>query len=375
MSAEYVLQALADLDRSGLKRSLHAIERIEGPRIWIEGRPLLNFCSNDYLGLSQDPSLREVLRDSDETSFGAGSSRLLSGTLRAHRELEADMAEFKGLAASLLFGSAYMANLGLLTTLAGPETTVISDRLNHASLIDGIRLSKAKVRVFEHARSEAVEKELRGSSGRRLIITESFFGMDGDRAPIEEYRTLAERFEADLVIDDTHALGVFGREGRGLADGRFPIQVCNLSKAAGAIGGFVLGDQPLVDLLVSRARTFIYTTSLPAVICSVGRRALELVRTSDDRRARLKELCEAFVSLARSRGFDPTTEGPVFPIRVGDAGRAIAASRALWDRGFFLPAIRPPTVPEGAARLRVSLTALHEPGDVEALVTAMGEAL
>lgn len=374
VSVDFVEAALADLERAGLRRRLRTIERIEGPHVWIEGRRFLCFCSNDYLGLAQADALREAYT-LDALPAGSGASRLLAGSFVAHRDLERKVAAFKGLPAALMFGSAYMANIGLLTAIADADATVVSDALNHASIVDGVRLSRARVEIVEHARPEAVEETLRRTRGRRLVVTESLFSMDGDRAPLDEYRLLAERYGADLVVDDTHAFGIEGDGGRGLADSRVRIQVCNLAKAGGAVGGFVLGSSRLIELLVSRARTFVYTTSLPPPLCRVGERSLELIVAAEDRRARLRALSDRFRFRAAEAGLPTAARGPIFPIVVGETDRAVAAAARLWERGFFLPAIRPPTVPPGTARLRISLTALHEPADVDALVDALAESL
>lgn len=374
VSVDFVEAALAELDRAGLRRRLRTIERIEGPYVWIEGRRFLCFCSNDYLGLAQSDALREAYAP-DALPAGAGASRLLAGSFEAHRDLERKVAAFKGLPGALMFGSAYMANIGLLTAVADVQTTILSDALNHASIVDGVRLSRARVEIFEHARVDAVEEALRRTKGRRLIVTESLFSMDGDRAPLHEYRRLAERFGAELVVDDTHAFGIEGDGGRGLADPLVRMQVCNLSKAGGAVGGFVLGSMQLMELLVSRARTFVYTTALPPPLCRVGERSLALLAAAEDRRAKLRALSERFRTRATEAGIRTAAQGPIFPIVVGETERAAAAAGRLWERGFFLPAIRPPTVPAGTARLRVSLTALHEPDHVDALLDALAESL
>jgi 8-amino-7-oxononanoate synthase len=374
VTVDFVESALAALDRKGLRRTLRTIERIEGPYVWIDGKRLVCFCSNDYLGLAQADALRESYAP-DGLPAGSGASRLLAGSFESHRELERGIARFKGLPASLMFGSAYMANVGLLTAIADGETTVLSDALNHASIIDGIRLSRGTTKIFEHLRPEAVETALRQSRGRRLIVTESLFSMDGDQAPLDDYWALAERYGAELMVDDTHAFGIAGEGGRGFADSRVRMQVCNLAKAGGALGGFVLGSEGLVELLISRARTFVYTTSLPPVMCRVGARSLELIASAEDRRTRLRELSNRLRTRAAEVGLRVQAAGPIFPIVIGATDRATAAAAALWERGFFLPAIRPPTVPEGTARLRISLTALHEPAHVDSLVDAISEIL
>lgn len=358
----YLEERLGGLRRDRLLRRMRLIEKVEGPWVTIEGRRVLCFCSNDYLGLSQ--SLQEPV-----SAAGTGGSRLLCGTLPEHVELEARMAAFKRAPAALMFNSAYLANIGLISSIADAETVILSDELNHASLIDAIRLSRARTVVYPHRDVEAVRKELRSAPGRRLIVTESLFSMDGDVAPLEDLQRLAREFDAALVVDDTHATGLLGEGGRGspLADA----QVCNLAKSGGLLGGFVLGSRALIDLLTTAARTLVYTTSMPAGVCRAAIRAIDAIESADAARERLRANIRRFAAGLRKRGLASAETGPIFPIVLGKTEAALAAGERLWGRGFFLPAIRPPTVPEGTARLRVSLTALHEPEHVDALLEAL----
>jgi 8-amino-7-oxononanoate synthase len=329
--------------------------------VTIEGRRLLCFCSNDYLGLGQQ---------AQEVSIGGtGGSRLLCGTLAEHVELESRMAKFKGAEAALLFNSAYLANLGLMTSLADAKTTVFSDELNHASLIDAIRLSKASIRIYPHRDMAALRRELESSGGRKLIVTESLFSMDGDLAPLGEIRELARQFDAVLVVDDTHATGILGEQGRGTSGA--DAQVCNLAKAGGLFGGFVVGSRRLIDLLTTAARTMVYTTSLPAGVCRAAIRAVDRLEAADRERAKLRDNVARFAAGLRKLGHPAGESSPIFPIVLGSADRALQAAERLWQAGFFLPAIRPPTVPENTARLRVSITSLHDPAHLDALLGAL----
>jgi 8-amino-7-oxononanoate synthase len=357
MLAEYVRSELETLRRSQLVREPRVIEGIHGPFVTVDGREVLSFCSNDYLGLGQDPRLAAAAGEAAaEFGWGSGSARTMSGTTRWHAALEEAIAGFKGLPAALFFPSGYMANLALVTTLADRQTTVLSDELNHASLIDGCRLSRAKVEVYPHRDAGAVERLLRSAGGRKFILTDTVFSMDGDLAPLEALRGLG----ADLVVDDVHGLGVFGPEGRGTLD--VPVQSGNLAKAAGGVGGFVAGSRDLIELIRSRGRSFLFTTAPPPAVCAAGIEALALVRKADDRRRRLWENIRLLGA-----------QSPIRTIVLGSNERALEASRALFERGFFVPAIRPPTVAPGTARLRVSVTAMHEREHVEALVDALGK--
>lgn len=355
MLSEFIRSELEQLRRASLVREPRVIERIRGPYVTLDGRECLSFCSNDYLGIGQDPRLAEAAaRAAAEFGWGSGSARNLSGTTRWHAALEEAIAGFKGLPAALYFPSGYMANLALVTTLADRETTVLSDELNHASLIDGCRLSRARVEVYPHGDVAAVERLLRADGARKFILTDTVFSMDGDLAPLDGLRRLG----ADLVVDDVHGLGVFGPEGRGTLD--LPIQSGNLSKAAGGIGGFVAGPRELIELIRSRGRSFLFTTAPPAAACAAGIEALGLIRKGEDRRKRLWENIR--ILGARS---------PIHTVILGSAERALEASRKLFDLGFYVPAIRPPTVAPGTARLRITVTALHEREQVEALVEAL----
>jgi 8-amino-7-oxononanoate synthase len=355
MLSEFIRSELEELRRSNLLREPRVVERIRGPYVTIEGRELLSFCSNDYLGIGQDPRLGEAaagaLRD---FGWGAASSRALSGTTRWHEALEESIAEFKKAPAALLFPSGYTANLGLITSIADAETLIVSDELNHASLIDACRLSRAKVSVYSHADAIAAGRALLQGGPQKFVLTDAVFSMDGDLAPLDEL----EKLGADVVVDDVHGLGVFGMHGEGSTRG--PIQSGNLSKAAGSVGGFVTGPRELIQLMKSRARAFLFTTSCPAAVCAAGIEAIRLIRLADDRRAKLWENIRLLGA-----------KSPIHTVILGSNERALEASRNLFELGFFVPAIRPPSVAPGTARLRITVTAMHEREQLEALLEAL----
>lgn len=355
MLAEFIRSELEQLRSANLIREPKVIDRIRGPFVTIDGKELLSFCSNDYLGIGQDPRLAEAAaRAAKEFGWGSGSARTMAGTTRWHAALEDAIAGFKGTPAAIFLPSGYMANLALVTALAGPDTTILSDELNHASLIDACRLSRARVEVYPHGDVAAVERLLKAEGSRKFVLTDTVFSMDGDLAPLEALRKLG----ADIVVDDVHGLGVFGPEGRGTID--LPFQSGNLAKAAGGVGGFVAGPHELIELIRSKGRQFLFTTAPPAAVCAAGIEALSLVRKGDDRRKRLWENIRILGA-----------KSPIHTVILGSNERALAASRKLYERGFFVPAIRPPTVAPGTARLRVTVTAMHERDHVEALVEAL----
>ena len=355
MLSEYIQSEVHELTRTSLLREAVVIDRFRGPFVTIGGRELLSFCSNDYLGIGQDPRVGEAAAQAlREFGWGAGSARTLSGTTRWHQALEEKIAEFKGAPAALLFPSGYTANLGLITSIADDQTLIVSDELNHASLIDGCRLSRAKVSVYPHGDAAAAGRALQSAAGRKFILTDAIFSMDGDLAPLGDL----EKLGADLVVDDVHGLGVFGPRGQGST--RAPIQSGNLAKAVGSVGGFVTGPRDLIRLVQSRARSFLFTTACPAAVCAAGIEALRLVGLAEDRRLKLWENIRLMGATS-----------PIRTVILGSNERALEASRRLFERGYFVPAIRPPTVAPGTARLRITVTAMHERDHLEALLEAL----
>lgn len=379
---DLLLAELGDLESRHARRACP--ELAGGSRVQVDllGQPALSFASNDYLGLATDPRLAEAAAGSAlRDGFGASAARLVSGDLPPHRALETTVASWIGRPGVLLFPSGYQANLGVLTALAGPEDLVVSDALNHASLIDGCRLSRARIAVYPHLDVSAADAVLQAAPAarRRFLVTESLFSMDGDTAPLAALANLAERHRAILIVDEAHALGVRGPRGRGLCAeaGIAPdVLIGTLGKAFAAAGGFVTGSQALRDLLLNRARTFIFTTALPGPVAAAATRAVEIAASpeGDRRRAALASLCETLTTkLMALRPTGPRRDGPIFPFLLGENERALAVSGELRRRGFFVPAIRPPTVPAGAARLRITLSAAHAPEHVSRLVAALAE--
>ncbi len=372
---------LEALDRQGLRRRRREITPLAGGRCRVEGRELLNFSSNDYLNLAHDPRVVAAAREAlDRAGVGATASALVSGRTPWHVELENRLARFERQPAAVLFPSGFAANVGTICALAGKDDTIFSDRLNHASLIDGCRLSQARLRIYGHDDLAGLEEDLRKcpASGRRLIVTDSVFSMDGDLAPLPELCDLAERYGAILIVDEAHATGVFGECGRGVAElqgveERVTVRVGTLSKAIGVLGGFVAGSQSLIDWLWNRARPQIYSTALPPVVCAAARAAIDIIESEPERRRCLLQLADEFRRKLAGAGVETIRNGvgPIVPVLLQTAERALHVARQLEEEGFLVAAIRPPTVPAGTSRLRISLTSGHRPADVEALAEAL----
>jgi 8-amino-7-oxononanoate synthase len=370
---------LAALEASGLARSRRVLQSPQGARVRVDGQDFLAFCSNDYLGLAGHPDLIAAARQgADDFGVGAGASHLILGHSEPHHALELALAAHLGLPRALLFSSGYMANIGTVTALAGRGDAVFADRLNHASLNDAAILSRAEFRRFPHADTTALGRLLERSRARRkLILTDAVFSMDGDIAPVPELASLAERHDAWLVLDDAHGFGVLGERGRGTlahCGVRSPriIYIGTLGKAAGVFGAFVAAGHEVVEFLAQRARTYIYTTATPPLLACALLRALELVIAEDWRRRHLLALVailRAGLSATRWRLLDSRTA--IQPLVIGDNEQAVALARRLAGRGLLVPAIRPPTVPRGTARLRISLSAAHGAGDVQQLAAAL----
>ncbi len=378
---EWIDEELASLERRGLRRRLTERDGRQASEIEIDGRRLANFGSNDYLALAADPRLAEAAAcAAREQGWGSGASPLITGRGPTHRRLEARLAEFEGTEASLLFSTGFAANAGTIAALAGPGDVVFGDRKNHASLWDGCRLSRADVRAYRHADCDHLEHRLAkaGRYRRRLIATDALFSMDGDLAPLADLSRLAERYRAMLLVDEAHATGVFGPGGRGAAEHlgverRVHVRVGTLSKALGSIGGFVAGSRSLVDWLVNRARPYVFSTAPPGAAAAAALAALEVVEGEPNRRRDL--LAEAASLRARlaEQGWDVgRSASQIIPVVVGEPDRATRLAAALRERGLLVPAIRPPTVPEGGACLRISLTHGHTREMIDRLVEALG---
>lgn len=380
---EWIPGELAALAEQGLRRGLEPIAGPQGPVVSLGGQDLVNLCSNDYLGLAADPRVRHAAaRAVERYGAGAGAARLVVGDLDLHHELEARLARMKGTESALLFSSGYHVNAGVVGALVGPGDAVFSDAWNHASIIDGCRLSRAEVHVYPHGDVAALSALLAASRARRrLVVTDAVFGMDGDAAPLREITGLCARHGAMLYLDEAHSTGVLGASGSGLAEalgvtGEVDVLMGTLGKALGSFGAFVAGSRMLTEWLVSRARTFVFTTALPPASCAAAIAALDVLEGEPGRRARLDALSVRMKAGLEERGFPMRgVVAPIFPVVLGEERRALEASRLLRERGFLVKAIRPPTVPRGTSRLRVSLTASHTPEQVDGFLAALREVL
>ena len=366
-------QELEKLTSQDLRRSLTTVEEaLPGGRVRVDGRVLLNLSSNDYLGLSQEPRLIAAAREAAARwGVGAGASRLVVGHLALHEEVEARLAEFKGTEAAVIFSTGYMANLGTISALVGPGDTVFCDRLNHASIYDGIKLSGANLARFPHRDLDRLEALLqKADSGRRLIVTDSVFSVDGDLASLKDLVELKDRYGACLMVDEAHATGVLGHRGAGLAAAlgltqRVEVHMGTFSKAMGSLGGFVAGDRRLIDYLHNRARSFIYSTALPPPVLGAIAAALDIVTQEPERRRYLLTEAERFRHTLTQAGFDILgSETQIVPVLAGDNARTLRLAARLRQRGVMAVALRPPTVPPGRSRVRFSLSAAHTSEDL-----------
>ena len=376
--SDWIDEALERIEAAGRTRRLvPAVARAAGPRAAVEveiaGRRVRVFSSNDYLGLSAHPEVREAAaRAAREEGMGTRGASLICGYTEAHEALEAALAALKGAEAALLFPTGFMANLAAISAVADRETEVFSDELNHASIVDGCRLSRARVSVYRHGDVDHLESLVRASTAaRRVVATDTVFSMEGDLAPLADLVELRRRYGLVLVADEAHATLVLGPRGGGLSEalgisGEIDLQVGTLSKAAGALGGFVASSERMKRLLVNTARPYIFTTALPLPVVAAARAALRVAAEDGSIRERL---WARVADLGRGLGLALAT--PIAPVVVGDEARAVAASRALLERGFHVTAIRPPTVPPGGSRLRITVSAAHTAADVADLVSAL----
>lgn len=374
--------ALAERQAQGLYRRPRLLERREGVHARLEGRDCLVFCSNDYLGLADHPVISAALAQAaSEVGTGSGAAHLISGHHREHEALEAELADWLGRPRALLFSTGYMANMGVINALAEPGDTVYEDVLNHASLLDGGWLSRGRMQRYAHGDVAALDAALAQTSGRALIATDAVFSMDGDLAPLPALAELAARRDALLVVDDAHGFGVLGNGPGsvahfGLTPDQVPVYIGTLGKALGTFGAFVAGSETLIDYLIQRARTYIYTTAPPPALAAATRAALGLARHDTWRREHLVDLVARFRDGARRLGLPlMASDTPIQPLWVGDAARAMALGAALLEAGYWVTPIRPPTVPPGTARLRITLTAAHTPAQVEGLLGALARCL
>lgn len=368
MTPDSIRDELEQLKERGLYREMRRVEGEQGPTLILEGREVLNFSSNNYLGLADHPALREAAKAAiDRYGCGSVASRLISGNMTLHEELEDKIASLKGIEAALVFNSGFQANIGIIPALAGEGDVIFSDALNHASIIDGCRLSRAKVVVYPHFDVDRLESDLKAahSSRRKLIITETLFSMDGDEAPLDRIVDLAARQGAMVMVDEAHATGVFGPNGAGVVaklglTQRVPVQMGTLGKALGGFGAYVAGSRALRELLINRCRSFIFTTSLPPAVLATAIAAIDLLYKEPQRRLALWHNCRAMREGLKNLRFSlRQSESQILPLIIGDAETCMAFSERLLQEGVFVQGIRPPTVPEGTSRLRITLMATH----------------
>ncbi len=370
----YLSTALDDLRAKGTHFKLRVLDDQQAPVCHYDGRQVINLASNNYLGLANHPKLIEAaLKATRELGVGSGAVRTIAGTMRIHMDLEEKIARFKNVEACVVFQSGFAANAGTVSAILGKEDFILSDELNHASIIDGARLSRAKIKVFRHkdvAHCEELLREIEKEPGRKLVITDGVFSMDGDIGPVDKLAPLAEKYGAIMMVDDAHASGVLGRNGRGSIDhfgmhGRVDVQVGTLSKAIGALGGYVCGSHDLIDYLYHRARPFLFSTSHPPSVAATCIAAFDILEQEPERIERLWSNTRYFQNELKLAGFNiggintPATETPITPIIVGEGRAAMDFSRALFEEGVMGTGIAFPTVPEGKARIRLILTSEH----------------
>ncbi|WP_158821572.1 glycine C-acetyltransferase [Granulicella sp. S156] len=371
---------LDDLRARGTYFRLRVLDDEQAAVCHYDGREVINLASNNYLGLCNHPKLREAaIAATEKYGVGSGAVRTIAGTMRIHMELEEKIAAFKGVEACVVFQSGFAANAGTVSSILGKEDFILSDELNHASIIDGARLSRAKIKVFRHkdvAHAEELLKEIQNEPGRKLVITDGVFSMDGDIGPVKQLCDLCDKYGAIMMVDDAHASGVLGRNGRGSVDHfgctqRVDVQVGTLSKAIGALGGYVCGSRDLIDYLYHRARPFLFSTSHPPSVAATCIAAFDLLEREPERIERLWSNTRYFQEQLKTAGFDiggkttPASETPITPILIGDGRKTMEFSRALFEQGLMATGIAFPTVPEGKARIRCIMTSEHTRGQID----------
>ncbi|MFH1367562.1 MAG: 8-amino-7-oxononanoate synthase [Elusimicrobiota bacterium] len=377
----YLAKELEKIKASGLYRSMRVVSSIPGREIIIDGKKCLNFSSNNYLDLAGHPDVIKASADAVHR-FGAGgtASRLITGTTELHIALEKELAKLKRKEDCLVFPSGFQTNLGVMSALAGEGDCIVMDELNHASLWDAAKLSKARIFAYEHCSISSLEKIMKRAEGeykKKLIVTDSVFSMDGDLAPLKEIAQLAKKSGCWTMIDEAHATGVFGKTGAGAAEhfeveDRIDIVMGTLSKALGSHGGFVCGSKELIEFLVNKSRAFIYTTSLAPACAGAALKALEIVNKDPERRKILLDNAEYFRDKLKKSGFNVlNSASQIIPVVTGEVSATLGISEKLFNNGIFAPAIRPPTVPEGKCRIRISLTSAHEKKDIDRLVNSL----
>jgi len=367
------------LKSKNLFREPKIISSLCGPEIEIEGKRYINFSSNNYLGLADSPLLKKsALKAIERYGVGTGASRLMSGTLKIHRDLEKRIAQFKREEDAMVFPTGFMANLGVISALVGSGDAVIVDHLNHASIIDGARLSHAKIFVYPHCDTRALERILKRGSAfqRRLVITDTLFSMDGDEAPLPEILKLCKKYESLLMVDEAHATGVFGKRGSGLVEeyglsGKIDVVMGTMSKALGGLGGYIAGKKTIIEYLRQKARTFIYTTSLPPSMAASSIRAIEYIKDNGRERRKYWKKIEYVRNELMDLGYNLLTScSQIIPVVIGPLDKIMDMQRYLFEQGLFILAIRPPTVPKGSARFRITIMATHKKEHLHKLFTA-----
>ena len=381
---KYISDELSKIKESGLYRELKVVGNAQDTRIDIEGKTYLSFCSNNYLGLANHPSVVNAVKKAvDEYGWGACASRLVSGNMTLHEALEKEISRFKRKDAAIVFPTGYMANLGVISSLVSGGDLVISDKLNHASIIDGCRLSGADFRVYAHCNMEKLETILKKTSkyNRKLIVTDSVFSMDGDLAPLPDIVRIAKEYNAMVMVDEAHGTGVFGENGRGVVehfnlDKEVDVVMGTLSKAIGSLGGYVCGDDDLISYLRNKARPFMYTTALPPAVCAASIASINLIQEDPSLREVLWNNVCCIKERLGSLGIDMiSSQSQIIPLLIGDTQKAVDISKLLYERGVLIPAIRPPTVPANSSRLRMTVMSSHTQDDLESLFKVLKDVL
>lgn len=376
--------ALSERQQQHLYRQRRTLQSAQGAEVRVEGKACINFCSNDYLGLANHPAVIAAFQQAAaDYGVGSGASHLVCGHSQLHQQLEEALAGFVGRDRALLFSTGYMANLGVVNALLGKQDHVFEDKLNHASLLDAGLLSGARFQRYVHNDMASLERKLsKAETGRKLIVVDSVFSMDGDLAPLDQLSTLAERHGAWLMADDAHGFGVLGSEGRGCAEHfqltqqQLPIVMGTLGKGVGSFGAFVAGSETLIETLIQFARPYIYTTALPPAVAAASLASLQVIAREPSRRQHLHQLIDRFKTAAAQLGLPlMASDTAIQPLLIGASARALQISEQLAARGFWVGAIRPPTVPANSARLRITLTAAHSQQQVDALLSALAEVM
>lgn len=381
---KYISDELIKIKESGLYRDLKVVGNAQDTYIEIEGKTFLSFCSNNYLGLANHPSVIKAVKDAvGKYGWGAGASRLVSGNMTLHETLENAISKFKRKEAAIVFPTGYMANLGAITSLVSNGDLVVCDKLNHASIIDGCRLSGANFRVYAHCNMEKLENVLKKSSkyNRKLIVTDSVFSMDGDLAPLPDIVRIATKYNAMVMVDEAHGTGVFGENGRGVVEHfnlgkEVDVVMGTLSKAIGSLGGYVAGEIDLINYFRNKARSFMYTTALPPAVCAASIAGINLIQADPSLRKSLWDNVRFIKDKLKSLSINMiSSQSQIIPLLIGDAQKAVEISKSLYKRGILIPAIRPPTVPVNSSRLRMTVMSSHTKGNLECLIEALREVM